>query len=304
MAFSTKADILATGLRNRVEFLETRNFSVLYSLPQKEKVSAIKWCPGPALSSRIHISKAVDRETLHHRLEEGELVAVAGLDGHVGVYHLDASMLEFKGTQTIHEFDVVSQVRSMAFKPLRNGGVLLAVGDKQGKVTFLTLYREDGDGQILATSPIVLDFQGDAVLALDCHMGDDSVLAVGTKSGKVILYELLLSASKADIQYVVCGQEIWRTERNGNIRAIVISEDGKYLSFGGYDKTLVRVNIKLLAIVRELTLEGTINTIAFDPLDRFMVVGCRDKSLTIFDTSTFFPIKRLDTPGWVTVRTW
>ncbi len=303
MAFSTRAEILATGLRNRVEFLEARNFTLLYSLPQKDKVSAIHWCPGSAFSPTACTQKSCKNIMPHHsRLEDGELVAVAGLDGHVGVYHLDASLLELKGTQIIHEFEVGGQVRCMAFKSMRQGGALLAVGDKQGKITLVTLYRDNSVGHILATVPIVVDFEGDAVLCLDCHLGDNPILAAGTKSGKVVIHELLLSTAKIGISYMVCGKEIWRTERNGNVRAVVISDDGIYLSFGGYDKTLIRVNVRLLAIVRELTLEGTINTIAFDPLDRFMVVGCRDKSLTIFDTSTYFPIKRLQTPGWVTVR--
>lgn len=42
----------------------------------------------------------------------------------------------------------------------------------------------------------------------------------------------------------------------------------------------------------------------FDPLDRYLAVGCRDKSFTVFDTSTWFPIKHIHTPGWVTCISW
>jgi WD40 repeat protein len=300
MAFSVGAGILATGLKNRVELLETANFSLLCSIPRTAKVSAIQWCTGLALLWGEKARKRPSDQN-HHGFEDGEIVAVAGLDGHVGVYHLDPSLVEFKGTQTINEFQVDGEIRCMTFKPLVNGGAILAVGDKQGKVTLVTLSHDEENGEIAATYPIVIDFEGDAVLGLDCHVGEQSFLAASTKSGKVIVYELVISKGKIGSHYVAFGNEIWSIQRNGSVRSVLITSDGKYLAFGGYDKTLVRVNLSLLAVVRELNLQGTINTIASDPLNRFLVVGCRDKSITVFDTSTFFPIKRFETPGWVTV---
>jgi WD40 repeat protein len=83
-----------------------------------------------------------------------------------------------------------------------------------------------------------------------------------------------------------------------------MSIDGSKILFGGYDKRVVLVDTKLFAIVYDLSLDGTINTIALDPLGRFFVVGCRDKSLTFFDTSTCKPIKRFQTSGWVTSISW
>ena len=44
-----------------------------------------------------------------------------------------------------------------------------------------------------------------------------------------------------------------------------------------------------------------VNTIEFDSLHRFLAVGTRGKSLIIYDTSTFYPIKILKTPEWVSV---
>lgn len=304
MAFSTRANILATGLRDRVEFLETVNYSLLCSVPRSDKVSAIQWCSGSDLSWGIEESNKLfgSSKKLYHRFQDGEIVAVAGLDGQVAMYHVDPSLVEFKGTQTIYEFSVDGEIRCMTFKPVGNGSVVLAVGDKKGKVTLITLSYDEASGQIIPTFPIVVDFEGDAVLGLDCYIGEQSILVAGTKSGKMVVFELIVSKGVAGAHFVACGEEIWRTQRNGSVRSVMISGDGKYLSFGGYDKTLVQVNLSLLAIVRELDLQGTINTIASDPLNRFLVVGCRDKSITVFDTSTYFPIKKFDTPGWVTVR--
>jgi len=315
MAFSTRAEILATGLQNRVEFWETVHFTLMYSLPQTSKVSAIQWCPGSALVPRGGPGMGDCKEEQQKqqqlllpplRLWEAqiEFVAVAGLDGHVGVYQLEKSLVEFKGTQTIHEFQVEGEVRCMTFQPLgqqHGGGAILAVGDKQGTVTIVTLYYDRDRGRIVATSPMFLHFPEDTVLGLDCYVGDQPFLVAGTKSGRVAVYELHRTNANVGTSELVCGDEIWSTQRGGSVRAVVVSPDGKFFSFGGYDKTLVRVDRRLLAVVRELSLQGTINTIASDPLNRFLVVGCRDKSLTIFDTSTFFPIKRLSTPGWVTV---
>ena len=44
-----------------------------------------------------------------------------------------------------------------------------------------------------------------------------------------------------------------------------------------------------------------VNTIEFDSLHKFLAVGTRGKSLIIYDTSTFYPIKILKTPEWVSV---
>lgn len=47
-----------------------------------------------------------------------------------------------------------------------------------------------------------------------------------------------------------------------------------------------------------------VNTIEFDPLGRYLGVGCRDKTFTIFDTSTFVAIKIFHTTSWVTSISW
>jgi len=121
-------------------------------------------------------------------------------------------------------------------------------------------------------------------------------------------------------------------QRNGTVRSVVFSEDGTQMALGGYDKSLISLNVELWKVNRELKLQGTvscvkmstpakvpaihtlnpvlfsplvqINTISFDPLGRYIAVGCRDKSLTLFDTTTFIPVKKIHTPGWVTSISW
>lgn len=312
MAFSRRANILAIGLPDKIEFRETINYTPTCHVPRKAKVSAIAWCLGSALDSHVSAKEAVGEQVvvgekvgLANQGDDENVIAVAGLDGHVAVYQLDASMMEFKGVQTLHEIFLEAQVRCMALKPMGEGRVLLAVGDKLGKVTLTTLYRPADGGSVLATFPETLDFDDDAVLGLDCHvLGDKPVLVVGTKSGRVVAHELVTMDYRGETNYLTFGPKLWNTKRNGSVRAVQISKDGKHLSFGGYDKTVVRVDLELWAIVREFTVQGTVNMIGSDPLERFLVVGCRDKSVTFYDQSTFFPLKRLPTPGWVTSVSW
>lgn len=57
------------------------------------------------------------------------------------------------------------------------------------------------------------------------------------------------------------------------------------------------------AIVRSLSLDGTINVCAWLQ-NRYLAVGSRAKSLTLYDTSTFLPIITVHTAGWVTSISW
>lgn len=43
-----------------------------------------------------------------------------------------------------------------------------------------------------------------------------------------------------------------------------------------------------------------VSSIVLDRSDQYLAVGARDKSLTLFDTSTLMPVKTLETSGWVT----
>jgi WD40 repeat protein len=43
---------------------------------------------------------------------------------------------------------------------------------------------------------------------------------------------------------------------------------------------------------------------SFDPRGRYFAVGCRDKSLSLFDTSTFVKVKEFHVAGWVTSISW
>lgn len=309
MQFSSTADILAVGLKGRVQCLETNGYATLCDIEMKGKVSSIQWCGGSPLSvpSREEtktVSSGEEKESAHpfSRQEEIEFMAVADLDGHARIYQIEPLLLEIKGPQAIYELQVDGEIRCMVLKALEGYGVVLIVGDKRGKVTMVTLNRDFQSNSIVATAPLSLDLGGDAVLGLDCNVrGGRRIVAIGTKSGQVIVHKLQVSQVVTGRNIVSFGEEIWRTQRNGSVRAVVISDRGNYVAFGGYDKTVVRLDVQLRAIVRELDLGGTINTLAFDSLDRYLIVGCRDKSVSIFDVTTFFAIKRFETNGWVTV---
>jgi WD40 repeat protein len=52
------------------------------------------------------------------------------------------------------------------------------------------------------------------------------------------------------------------------------------------------------------TIFKQVNVVQYDKEYRYIGVGCRDKTFTIFDTSTFVPIKVFHTPSWVTSVSW
>jgi WD40 repeat protein len=253
MAFSERADILAVGLKDQVDFLETTNYTTIYTLPRTDKVSAIQWCRGSALCPKTTLAMINDKDSDDLG---GDLIAVSGLDGRVALYQLDLDLLELQGVQVLHQFNVHCQVRCMAMRPLGNGKLLLAVGDKQGRITLTTLMRGD-DGQVDGSCSVVVDLEKDPVLGLDIH-AERSILAASTKSGKVIVNQLFMTKHRTGKTYAVCSSRLWTTQRSGAVRAVVIRRDGKQIAFGGYDKTLVLVDTNLYAVVRELTLGGTV----------------------------------------------
>ncbi|KAL3934274.1 MAG: hypothetical protein SGARI_003461, partial [Bacillariaceae sp.] len=288
IGYSPRADILAVGFQGRLDFLETRNYTCIHSVERDDKVSAIEWCPGSALLGD------------QHNHTTSALVAVAGLgNGQVSVYQLDVASLEFEGAKVLHEFYMEAQVRSMAFKPLQqSGSIVLAIGDKSGRIALCTINsnsQEKSDEVVVLHQETHRIEQDDTVLGLDVQVlkGDKILLACSTKSGKVLIYSI--EWQLAD-KRLVFGPHLWETQRNGPVRSLTFS--GSLVLFGGYDKSLVIVDTNLMAITQDQSLQGTINIIALDPMDRFFVVGCRDKSLTFFDTSTCKSVKRLATKGW------
>jgi WD40 repeat protein len=252
MAYSERATVLAAGLNERLDFFETQNYSVIYSLPRSDKVSAIRWFRASALSKTTTSVK----DCVYNRQDEDEeIMAVAGLDGQVSVYSVSIPLLELQGVRLEHEFQVHSQVRCMALEDFGEGSLLLAIGDKLGKVTLSTL-RRDEEGRVAETHRTTLDLGKDPVLGLGIRV-ERSILLATTKGGKVIVYGLNGIGSRG----VEFGEVIWTTQRNGPVRAAIISKDGKQLAFGGYDKSVVLVDTDLWAIVRVLSLEGTVSNL-------------------------------------------
>ena len=47
-----------------------------------------------------------------------------------------------------------------------------------------------------------------------------------------------------------------------------------------------------------------INVLSFDPRERYLAVGARDKSFVLYDTSSWCPLKTIHTHGWVTSISW
>eukprot|EP00934_Nitzschia_sp_Nitz4_P009346 Nitzschia sp. Nitz4//scaffold208_size52459//21883//26692//NITZ4_006812-RA/size52459-snap-gene-0.6-mRNA-1//-1//CDS//3329541657//9336//frame0 len=302
IAYSCRAQILAVGLENQIQLLETSQYTTLTSIPWNGKASAVQWCSGAALDPAVSFQHWREDPFMHDRAT-GDILVVTGLDGTIGLWKVEPDLVELKGVQQIYSNCIHAEIRCMACQPIGHGRLILTVGDKRGTVTLILVYTDNDIDRIVGTSPVILDHKGDAILALDIHWDSHRpLLAIGTRQGNVFLYPLELH--EVGTSFVACKEPIWSCQRMGAVRSALFSTDGRHLYFGGYDKCAVRVDTALLVIVREMELQGTINTIAMDPLDRFLAVGCRDKSATIYDTSTFAPIKRIQTAGWVTSITW
>ena len=51
-----RANVLAIGLKGKINFLETQNYTTIHSVERNDKVSAIQWCLGSTLSLPSSIS--------------------------------------------------------------------------------------------------------------------------------------------------------------------------------------------------------------------------------------------------------
>jgi hypothetical protein len=230
MAYLANANLLAVGLTDSLDFYETGNYSLIQSVKRSDTVSAIKWLPQVGNSS---------------------LLVVAGLDGVVSVYRLDVELLEMNAPTLLHEFRVNGQVRALdcAFFGKLDRSLVVAVGDKMGRVTFAS-YREDLEH--IDTQAVEQQVMGILSLSICAPKG---IIAISTKAGQVIVHGLRREYSGA----VRMDNELWSMDQSGPIRSIIFSGDGTQMALGGYDSTLVLVNVELWKVTRELLLQGTVS---------------------------------------------
>jgi WD40 repeat protein len=230
VGYLANTNLLAVGLTDSLDFYETGNYSLIQSVERSDTVSAIKWLPQAGNCS---------------------LLAVAGLDGVVSIYRMDIELLEMNAPALMHEFRVNGQVRALdcAFCGKLDRSLVVAVGDKMGRVTFAS-YREDLehiDTQAVEQQP--MGILGLSICALK------GIIAISTKAGHVIVHGLRREYSGA----VRIDIELWSMHRSGPIRSIIFSTDGTQMALGGYDSTLVLVNVELWKVNRELLLQGTVS---------------------------------------------
>ena len=275
-------------------------------------------CPFSAMVSAI-VWIAEDEEessTSSSTSLPSHLLAAAGLDGSVCLYEIDMDILEAQGPVMLYQFQVGQhhpQVRALAttWYGKLHPTLVMAVGDKSGALTLASFQYRSSSSSSSSSSSInatMLLQQIGIEVAKTFPAGilgmalQDGLLACSTKDGQVVVHQLTRNyTGMVQLQSVV-----WSCQRDGPVRCVTMTNSNNkknMLAFGGYDKTLVLVDTQQWAISREIPLQGTINTIVLqDP--RYIVVGCRDKTLTLFDTSTFHPVKTFHTAGWVTSVCW
>lgn len=260
--------LLAVGARKSIDFYETTSYSMAYRLPQEKQVSALQWLP---------MAKHQGKKSLGRNL-----LAVGDLAGNVTLLQVADELLEMYGPTIVHKFNVDDQIRSIDLQFMGENTILLAVGDKSGKITF-SMYSLELEP---IANYVAYNIDNGKVLSLAIQ-SQQALLAISTMDGEAMVHKLEQDETK---MWHLVQQRLFSRQRRGAVRSVTFSPTGNLLALGGYDKTLVLVDTCLWAVVREHTLEGTINTIEFDPYDRYLAVGTRDKSFVLFDTSTWMPI--------------
>lgn len=284
IAFHPLEKLLAVGLlRGRgVALYETRTFTLVHTLDRDDSVSTLSWLPLPPEKHHEHTTS---------------LLAVGGLDGTVSLYKMRVDLLELEGANLVHQFRLAAEIRSMdlfVFDPY----IVVAVGTKNGKVYCTTFTKDFARHNTAETDDL-----GTAVLGMAVG-STRALLATCTKGGDVAVRSLRHHHHQSEQLLLSLGVDLWYAKRNGPVYDVEFSNDEGLLLFGGYDKNVVLVDTNVWAVVRELKLNGSVSSLRYDPKCRYLGVGCRDKTFTLYDTSTYFPIKTLETPGWVTCVSW
>lgn len=333
--------LLAVGTATSLQFYDTtqQSFALIHQVPVECIISALRWIDPQKAKTKTATSFEQPEEVVCKTDEDDHtenteerssfsnsttrmLLATARLDGSLCLYNIDLDILETQGPSLLYwSATNRQQIRCLdaGYLSLANHDMLLLVaGDKQGSITVTRFavgppsdkshHKENDDGDTPAPKLIKEEaFHVDrarpehAVLGLVMDT-KRSLLVTTTKGGWVQVHHLvrrLFTTPDRSMQ----DEPIWSMKRNGAVQSATFSACGT-LAFGGYDKTVVLVDTEQWIVARELQLQGTINTIEFDPQGRYVGVGCRDKTFTIFDTSTYVGIKVIHTPSWVTSISW
>ena len=327
VAFHPNKKVLAIGLLGGrgVALYETRTFTVIQTLERQDCVSALSWLPlHSSITTTTTTTSLGDNSPMNNKNNHGNnnsnsnddsisLLAVGGLDGTVSLYSMSVDLLELRGADLLHQYQLSAEIRSICLS--LHGGpieprILLAAGTKHGKLYFSTLHVQDNCRHIRTQEA---DTTGSAVLGIMASP-TGSLLAYCTKAGDVLVHRVERGDCREETVFAVpdrdqdsvlrLGPLVWSTHRNGPVYAVEFSPDESRMVLGGYDKTVLLVETQLWAVVRELQLSGTVSSMKFDALNRYLAVGCRDRTFTLYDTSTYYPIKTLETSGWVSCVSW
>ena len=74
---------------------------------------------------------------------------------------------------------------------------------------------------------------------------------------------------------------LFEHQRHGTIRCVKFNHDSGILIAGGYDKKVAIIDTVLWKFVRKICVDGTVNTIEFDPLHRYLMLDTRFKGLIV-----------------------
>ena len=295
--FNLDSSLLAVALKDGhgVELYETQQFRLIYTIERSCTVSAMDW---------VEDDEGSERE-MKQKFPKAQLLAIGGFDGFVKVYSISMESKDL--VHLVDSFYVQSEICSLSF--LKDNATqyaptprAIAIGEKNGRVSIVTISQHAGVPNN-AMRIKVIDQADSAVLSLSFGFSAKTrreggiTMVYGTKFGKLSASMLYLEMDDWTLSH-----HLFQLERTGAIRALRFNHDSSLLIVGGYDKTVLIIDADLWKIVRELYMDGTVQSIEFDPFNRYLLLGNRSKMMTVVDSSTLHPIKTFQTSGWVTVR--
>jgi WD40 repeat protein len=82
------------------------------------------------------------------------------------------------------------------------------------------------------------------------------------------------------------GKEVSRLTRQGRVRAVAFSPDGRWVATGSYDNTARVFEAASGKEVSRLTQQGPVSAVAFSPDGRWVATGSYDKTARVFEAAS------------------
>jgi hypothetical protein len=288
MSYNTYADILVIGTASSLDFYDAFHYTLIVSVPQSSMVSSMVWISPP---SKFYTNNRINGDTDDADCTTKlQLLAISDLNGKIALYCINVDILESQGPTLLYTGSNMNgtQIRSLDSSYFVNNDtghiqLMIVVGDKSGTITIIAFDCTQRIYHPIYTNTKQIRLQYKKEQSMEYEMNqfgilgiaiewDRGLLAVSTSGGLVQVFSLLyhLSSSKLETSQFNNNDDnnhnnnngfVWSKQNTsgGAIRDIVFGNNT--LTYGGYDKTIIIVDIAQWAISRELNVQGTVRYI-------------------------------------------